>query len=348
LREFERILQVVSRLATGLVSVGTIAIVAGAMTARSCWIITEGHAGMEAQCRGLADALGVTPVIKRVRVRWLWDILPNRLWFAPLKAPTADSDRLDPPWPDLVISCGSVGAPLAAAIRSASGGRTRAVHIQDPKMDPQRFDLIIAPRHDGLSGDNVVSSKAAIHPVTPQKLEEGAHRWRAALAALPRPLIAVLIGGPNGRHKLTPEIVGGLADNLAALARRTGGALAVTPSRRTGAENEAVLRARLAGVPSFVWDGKGDNPYFGLLALADAIVVTEDSVSMTSEAVATGKPVYVAALAGESRRLRRFHEMLVADGITRPFDGSFAAWTYAPPDDTARAAAEIRRRFGWA
>jgi mitochondrial fission protein ELM1 len=318
------------------------------MTSRSCWIITQGHAGMEAQCRGLADALGLAPVIKRVRVRRLWDLLPKRLWLAPLRVLRADSDRLDPPWPDLVISCGSVGAPLAAAIRSASGGRTRAVHIQDPKMDLHRFDLVIAPRHDGLRGDNVISSKAAIHPVTPQKLEEGARRWGPVLAPLPRPLIAVLIGGPNGRHRLTPDIVTRLADNLVSLARKTGGALAVTPSRRTGAENEAVLRERLKDVPAFVWDGKGNNPYFGLLALADAIVVTEDSVSMTSEAVATGKPVYVAALAGKSRRLRRFHQMLMADGITRPFDGSFATWTYTPPDDTARAAAEIRRRFGWA
>jgi hypothetical protein len=318
------------------------------MGARSCWIITEGHAGMEAQCRGLADALGLSPVIKRVRIRRMWSVIPKRLWFAPLEALAADSDRLDPPWPDLVISCGSVGAPLAATIRRASGGRTRAVHIQDPKMDPHRFDLIIAPRHDRLSGDNVLASKAAIHPVTPQKLAEGARRWQPVLAGLPRPWIAVLIGGSNGRHRFTPETVRRLADDLANLARRTGGSLAVTPSRRTGAENETVLRERLQGVPAFIWDCKGENPYFGLLGLADAIVVTEDSVSMTSEAVATGKPVYVVALAGESRRLRRFHRMLMEDGITRPFDGSFASWTYEPPDDTAHAAAEIRRRFGWA
>jgi uncharacterized protein len=348
LLEFEIILQVRSCLATRLVSDADAAIVPRAMTSRSCWIITEGHAGMEAQCRGLADALGLAPVIKRIRIRRFWSALPKIFWFAPLRALAADSDRIEPPWPDLVISCGSAGARIAAAIRSSSEGRTRAVHIQDPKMDLRRFDLIIAPRHDRLAGDNVLASKAAIHPVTPQKLADGARQWAPKLAALPRPLIAVLIGGSNGRHRLTSDIMRGLADHLAALARRTGGALAVTPSRRTGTENETVLREHLNGVPAYIWDGKGDNPYFGLLALADAIVVTEDSVSMTSEAVATGKPVYVARLAGESRRLRRFHQMLMDDGITRAFDGSFASWTYTPPDDTGHAAAEIRRRFGWA
>ena len=318
------------------------------MASPTCWILTEGHAGMEAQCRGLAEALGLAPTVKRVRVRLPWDALPNRLWFRPLAAPTADSDTLAPPWPDLVISCGNVSAPLAAAIRRASGGRTRAVHIQNPKMDRRHFDLVIAPRHDGMAGDNVMSSAAAIHPVTPQKLAEGARRWAPALAHLPRPLTAVLIGGSNRRHRLTPAIAARLADDLVRFVRATGGSLAVTPSRRTGAENEALIRERLRDVPAYIWDGRGDNPYFGLLGLADAIVVTEDSVSMTSEAIATGKPVYVAGLAGESRRLRSFHQMLMDDGITRPFDGQFATWSYAPPDDTARAAAEIRRRFGWA
>lgn len=302
---------------------------------------------MEAQCRGLADALGMAAVIKRVRIRPFWSVLPKPLWLDPLRTLAPEGDRVEPPWPDLVISCGSAGARIAAAIRAASG-RTRAVHIQDPKMDRTQFDVIIAPRHDGLSGDNVIASKAAIHPVTPQKLADGARQWAPKLAGLPRPLIAVLIGGSNGRHRLTPEIMRRLADDLSRLARTTGGGLAVTPSRRTGAENEAVLRERLKDIPAFIWDGRGDNPYFGMLALADAIVVTEDSVSMTSEAVATGKPVYVAPLAGESRRLRRFHRMLMDDGITRPFDGSFARWSYAPPDDTAHAAAEIRSRFGWA
>lgn len=302
---------------------------------------------MEAQCRGLAEALGVVPALKRVRVRLPWDWLPSRLWFRPLAAPTRDSDRLAPPWPDLIISCGNVGAPLAAAIRAESGGRTRVVHIQDPKMDLASFDLVIVPRHDGVTGANVIVSKAALHPVTREKLAEGRERWAPVLAHLPRPLVAVLIGGSNRRHRLAPAVTERLADDLVRLARNSGGSLAVTPSRRTGAENEAIIRKRLEEVPAYIWDGRAENPYFGLLALADAIVVTEDSVSMTSEAVATGKPVYIARLEGESRRLRRFHQMLMDDGMTRPFAGQLATWRYAPPDDTARAAAEIRRRFGW-
>ena len=132
---------------------------------------------------------------------------------------------------------------------------------------------------------------------------------------------------------------------LVRLAKTSGAGLAVTPSRRTGAANEAVLREGLAAVPSVIWDGEGENPYFGYLALADAIVVTADSVSMVSEACATGKPVYVFDLEGGSRKFKRFHDNLREAGITRAFEGTLAEWRYRPPDDTERVAREVRRRM---
>ncbi len=313
------------------------------MKISTCWTLTEGHAGMESQCRGLAEALGVTPERKRARPRAPWIWLPTGCWPRPLAAPAPGSDALAPPWPDVLISCGRRSVDIALAIRRASGGRTFAVHIQDPHVRPSRFDLVVAPRHDGLTGPNVVVTAGAVHPVTPEKLAAAAGRFGPALAHLPRPLVAVLVGGSNRSYRLTPAVTAALAERLVELCRAEGAGLAVTPSRRTGRENERELRRRLAGVPSVVWDGSGENPYLGYLALADAIVVTCDSVSMVSEAIATGKPVYVVDIEGGSRRLRRFHEMLRADGITRPFDGRLDRWDYAPPDDTARAAEAIRR-----
>jgi mitochondrial fission protein ELM1 len=313
------------------------------MAEPSCWVLTEGHIGMVNQAVGLAEAMGLTPVVKRLAIRAPWKYLPPRLWLGALDAPGPGGDRLTPPWPDLVISCGKRAVAPALAVKRASGGRTLAVHIQNPPVDPARFDLVVAPEHDGLSGPNVFVTRAAVHRVTPQKLAEAAQRFAPALAHLPRPLVAVLIGGSNGRHRLTPEVMARVADQLAALARDHGIGLAVTPSRRTGAENEAILRDRLKGLAAVIWDGRGDNPYFGYLGLADAVVVTADSVSMVSEAISTGKPVYVVDLPGASRRIDRFHETLRQAGIARRFEGRIESWSYAPPDDTARAAAEVWR-----
>lgn len=312
------------------------------MSARSCWVLTEGHIGMENQALGVAEAMGLTPVVKRLRPRAPWKWLPPRLWPTPLRAPGPAGDPLEPPWPDLLITCGKRATAPSAKIRQISNGRTFTVHIQTPPMDPAKFDVVLVPAHDGFTGDNVFVTTAAVHRVTPGKLATAATEFEARWRHLPRPWIAVLIGGSNNRHRLTPGIATRLAEDLKALAAKAGGSLLITASRRTGAENEAILRETLATVPGEIWDGQGENPFFGLLGLADTILVTCDSVSMTSEAASTGKPVYVIDLEGESRRIDDFHRRLRDAGITRRFTGEIGDYSYDPPDDTARAANHIR------
>jgi mitochondrial fission protein ELM1 len=128
---------------------------------------------------------------------------------------------------------------------------------------------------------------------------------------------------------------------LAGLAKG-GAGLMITPSRRTEPEAARILADALAGLSADIWDGTGENPYFGLLGLADAILVTRDSVSMTSEAAYTGKPVHVIDLDGSSRRIELFHAHMQQQGYTRRFTGTLETWTYTPPEDTAMAAARIK------
>jgi mitochondrial fission protein ELM1 len=311
----------------------------------TCWVLTDGTTGMEIQCLGLAEALGLSPVVKRVRTRPPWKYLPPQLWVAPMLALSPRGDRLEPPWPDLLITVGRQSVALSVAVRRRSRGKTFTVHIQNPVMNPRNFDLVVAPFHDRLEGPNVVATRGALHGVTAAKLAAAAERFAPKLAHLPRPLVAVLVGGDNRVYRLTPRRMQDLIAGLAGLAKRHGAGLAVTTSRRTGEENAAALREALESLPTVLWDGTGENPYLGFLALADAIVVTCDSVNMVSEACATGKPVYVFDLEGGSDRFRRFHEPLRRDGVTRPFDGTLAKWDYALLDDTARAAEVIRRRL---
>ncbi|KGM33431.1 ELM1/GtrOC1 family putative glycosyltransferase, partial [Inquilinus limosus] len=126
---------------------------------------------------------------------------------------------------------------------------------------------------------------------------------------------------------------------------RGGTGLMVTTSRRTPAGEAAALRRALEGLPAWIWDGTGPNPYFGFLALADVVIVTNDSINMTSEAATTGKPVHVVEWAELAPKHRRFHDALAAEGITRPFAGRLEQWSYPPLDDTARAAARVRALF---
>jgi hypothetical protein len=312
----------------------------------TCWVLTDGTVGMVNQALGFAEAMGLEPVLKTFRARAPWRFLAPQLWLLPHWAATRESDPLGPPYPDVIVACGSKSIAPVLRIRRKARGRTKVIYVQDPTLDPARFDLVVAPMHDRLSGPNVLVVRGAVNRVTPERLAGEAARFAGRFDHLPRPRVAVTIGGNSAAYRLTPAAIDRLCAELAALCRRDGAGLMVTTSRRTGPQAEAMLRARLKDLPAWFWDGTGDNPYFAFLAMADYVIVTGDSVNMVSEALVTGKPVLVAHLEGGTPKFRRFHDDLEREGLTRPFRGRLETWTYTPLDDTRRAAAEARRRLG--
>jgi mitochondrial fission protein ELM1 len=308
------------------------------MSVPESWILSADLAGLRAQALGLAEAAGLAPHLHTLATPAPWRWVPGALWpRAVAAAGLADA-------PPLLIGCGGRAAPSLAALR---GPRRQVVQVQHPRMAIHRFDLVVVNRHDDLTGPNVLVTRTALHRATPARLAAARAEWAPRLAHLPRPLVAVLVGGSNGRFRLDAATGAALAAQLAALMHRDSVGLALTPSRRTDPGVRAALAAALSPRGAWVWDMTGDNPYFGLLACADAILVTMDSVSMVSEAVATAAPVLIARLPGRSARIGRFVDALVHEGRVRWFTGRLEPWTAAPLDDTQAAAQEMRRRLGW-
>jgi mitochondrial fission protein ELM1 len=305
------------------------------------WAVHDGKIGMANQVLGLAEAVGYPVTEKAVALRAPWRHLAPSLWVHPLAALKPEGARLEPPWPDLLIACGRPVTALALAVKRASRGRTLWVQVQDPRFARRHVDLMVVPEHDPARGENVLLTVGAVHRVRPAALDAGRARFASLFSALPRPLVGVLIGGNNRVYRLTPVIAAALGRQLAGLAAQ-GFGIAITPSRRTGEAALKALMEPLRHVPHYLWNGTGENPYLGLLAHADALVVTGDSVNMVSEAASTGKPVHLVALEGGSAKFQRFFRRA---GIARAFTGSIERWAYSPPDDTERAAAEIRRRI---
>ncbi len=313
-----------------------------------CWVVTDGNAGMENQCLGLAEALDVVPLVKRIKLRAPWEWLPPRLGMLinPLAGLDERGDMLTPPWPDLLIATGRRTVAACAMIKRQNS-RTVTVQIQNPHLPASAFDLVVTPLHDRLSGANVITTAGALHRVTRARLDAAAEEFRAGLAHLPRPLVAVLIGGANKAYRMDPHIIAKFSDGLCDLTKATGCGFAVTPSRRTGEGNVAALRQGLAGTPHILWEGEGPNPYFGYLGLADAVIVTSDSVNMVSEACAAQKPVYVYDLPGGSAKFNAFHAAMRACGAVRPFlpgqTRLLESWTPPVIDDTATVAKAVKR-----
>lgn len=276
--------------------------------------------------------------------------LPARLWHLggarpggwPFSGYGAGIVGIAPPWPDLAIGAGRRVAPLVAALRRLYG--VRAVQILDPRMPPAAFDLVVAPAHDALSGENIIETLGAVNRITPERLAAAAEPWRDRLGRLPRPRVAVLLGGSSKSAFWSEDDVDRFVEQVATLSA-SGAGVMLTASRRSDPAVLAGLRQGCDPAASFLWDGAGENPYPAMLGLANAAVVTEDSVSMASEAATAGLPLHVFRVAGTSARLRAFHRALEARGIARDFNGRLDSWSYTPLAEADRAAAEIERRL---
>jgi mitochondrial fission protein ELM1 len=304
---------------------------------RSC-ILSEPYAGLQAQALGLAEAAGLSPDIVELHPRKPWSWLPAARWPWPLQAVGLEATPAA-----LLFTAGGTAGAVGAALRRQG---SRVVQVQNPRLALQKFDLVVANRHDGISGPNVIITRTALHRVTIARLREAAALWRPRLAHLPRPLVAVLVGGSNGRFRLEKAEGAMLAADLAKMMVNDQPGVAITPSRRTSPEVRDILSRTLAPLGGWMWDMQGENPYFGMLALADVIVVTMDSISMVSEAAATRAPVMIAELPGRSARIRSFLDGLLQEGRVIRFDGRLETWPVQPIDDTAMAGAEVARRLG--
>ena len=315
----------------------------------SIWAVSDDKAGNAGPALGLAEAVARrTPAEVSVRtVSWRGHL--GRLpWFLnpfPLSA-LAEGAALHPPWPDLWIAAGRATLPLSLRVKGWSGGRTRVVQVQNPRAPRGAFDLIIAPRHDGISGRNVVSITGSPHRVTPERLAAAARAFAALIAPLPHPRAALLVGGRSKSHDLSDARARALAEDLRRAIQDSDGSLMTTFSRRTPDSARRILEAALADLPGFIWDGTGENPYFAMLAEADVVLVTEDSANMATEAASSGRPVMLLPMDGGSAKFTRLHDDLIARGSARWFSGRLESFPGVAFDETGRAAEAIVSRLG--
>ncbi|MDX2145404.1 MAG: mitochondrial fission ELM1 family protein [Rhodospirillaceae bacterium] len=329
------------------------------------WLLLDDRPGNAGQVRGVADALmarvpGLAVVEKSIRYTALGK-LPNLVRGATLIGVTDESiaglaAHPSSPWPDLVIAAGRRTAPVARWIKrmaaadahsaNAAPKRVRLVQIMNPgRVGAEEFDLIAIPNHDcarpdfGMRGGDLPRAlriTGAPHRFSKAALAAEAAAWGPRLAHLPRPFVAVLVGGATRQRPFPTALAHDLGARAAALARSMKGAVLLTTSRRTGPEAEAALLSALADVPhhAYLWARDGaskDNPYGGYLALADVVVVTGDSTSMCSEACANPNAVFIYAPPDMAApKHARLHAELYALGAAKPFHGLVAPFTHAP------------------
>ena len=331
------------------------------------WTVSDGTAGMRLQAVSLADALAAARQTKtgkpaRTQAKTPQDFVvtpPPLCRYLPRLSqiwPVAALDRMlasgcpalpaGQEFPDILITCGRRMAGLSIAMRRLAryhGAPTRTIHIQDPRLPAHYFDILILPQHDPTRGPNVITCMASLNRLTMPRIAGDAARLAPQWTGLPAPCVAVLLGGDNRRYRITDPMATAMAARLADFARSNKASLALIPSRRTPASVVNILMTQLGDSRVTIATAADANPYPGILGIADAVIVTSDSVNMASEAALTGKPLLIAAWQPETGRIAAFHQAMARAGHSAPLGTKLPTAGFTPlaemPDIVASVSA---------
>lgn len=290
--------------------------------AKRCWVISDGSAGMVNQAWGLAETLGYEVELKKIKLRQPWEALTPYFRLGLDHCLAKGSDSLSPPYPDLVLASGRRAILPALAIKKNSKNYCKVVFLQDPRISPTYFDAVVCPEHDGLTGPNVIQTIGATHRITTDKLRLARNEF-SHLTPNNQPVLSVIVGGSTKAYKMDHHFAVALCTDLKKLAQ-DGWRVLVTLSRRTPPSVANTIKTLPAEI--YVWNGQEPNPYFGLLGLADAILVTCDSVSMISEVCATSVPVYLYKQPKVYWKHQKFHQALINQNRVRWWQGTIVPY----------------------
>ena len=315
-----------------------------AMAGARCWVLTDGKVGDEANCLGVTERLGLQAELRHVAPGPLHALLMPWGPTPPRDRPSRPGSPIAAPFPDLVVASGRRAVAYLRAVRAAAQGRVFTAFMKDPKVGVGAADFIWLPAHDALRGPNVLATLTSPHRVSPERLAAARAAPAPALAALAAPRLAVILGGGSRHFPFGAQDAARLAAALEKFAE-SGWSLMGCPSRRTSPALTDAVAGVVEARGGWFWRGDAPNPYIDMLAAADRIIVTADSVNMVGEAASTGRPVNVFEPAGRSAKIDRFLAGLMHHGAVRPLGDDLAGWTYEPLDSTPEIAIALARRY---
>ena len=303
-------------------------------------LLTQGMHGMISQVEGLAKALDIDFIHYKVETNNIWKIVPPRL--SPISQSVYKKiDKIDF---DIIISCGRKSVIPSIFLKKKFGNKIMNIHIQDPKVSLNNFDFVITPEHDDLKGENVLSTKGAIHYLRESELDENLNYLKPKIQK--EKVVVLVVGGPNKyydfRDNLIEEIFNKIKENFL----DNGYQLIFIPSMRT--PKRIIDKAKdFYNADQIIISDVDKKAYLSSLKLADHIVVTCDSTSMISEAAITGKPIYVADMPAikNNYRFKKFFELFKSLDIIRNLDSYVESWDYKKLNETDRIAGYIEKRF---
>ena len=304
-------------------------------------LLTEGLHGMISQVEGLAKALDLEYFHEKVELNNFWKFIPPKI--TPVKK-FVFKNKIQRDF-DIIISCGRKSVIPSIFLKKINNKKIKNIHIQDPKVNFQNFDYIISPEHDDLKGENIISSKGAIHYLTITEIEEKKN-YLSDRVAKEKKIITLILGGPTKYYTYSNQNILNIFSKISKQILNKDYQLIVIPSNRTPIKT-IELAKKFFSKEHLIIDRVDKNAYLSSLGVADYIIVTCDSSSMISEAALTGKPLYVAIIPPSKKdtRFQNFRKLFEKMNIIREFDEKLETWNYEKLDETKRIAYEIKNKL---
>ena len=311
------------------------------MTKLKGLILTEGMHGMISQAEGLAKALDLNFFHEKIELNNFWKLMPSK--FTPVKRfifKNSIKENFD-----VIISCGRKSVIPSIFFKQNSQKKIFNIHIQDPKVSLKNFDFVVAPEHDDLEGENVISTKGALHYLNMKEIDENKGYLKDKINKN-KDIITLILGGPTKYYKYTKENIQKIYSKLNNNINKKNLQLVVIPSMRTPSET-IKLAKEYFGSDHLIIDNVDKKAYLSVLSLAKFIVVMCDSSSMISEAALTGKPIYVAQIPSSKNdyRFKKFRDLFKELNIIKELNDNLETWNYERLDETNRVAQEIKKKL---
>ena len=306
-------------------------------------LLTQGMHGMISQVEGMAKALNTEYSHKIVRLSFPWNLIPPK--FTPVSdVILADKTYLtEGEAPSLIISCGRKSV-IPSILLKKKNPKIFTIHIQDPKVSFKNFDAIVAPEHDNLNGDNVYSSKGAIHYITESEIEKSKPYLIKKINS--QKVVSLILGGPNKYYSFDDDQLIQIFNLIKSNFVSEGYKVIIIPSMRTPKSSIELAKKEMSSCGHIV-NSVDKQAYLSAYALANYVVVTCDSTSMISEAATSGKPIFVAHMKAKKNnyRFKRFFELFKKMGIIRDLGEKIETWTYNKHNEAHRIATEIKNKI---
>ena len=315
-------------------------------TNKLAWCLTDGSAGMISQVRGLAEALNVNYELKVVKLNFPWNKLPvNFLPLSNMMFKNLSDFNLDSKVPDILISCGKRSIYASLFIKKKSIKRVFSIHIQNPRVNTNNFDIVVAPSHDNVVGHNVITTDLAINHITPKLLDKHAEKMKDSFGSIQKPICTVFIGGKSRNYKFDQSNVIELAKSLDKVMNNNNVQMFIVFSRRTDEFIKDYLKKKYSK-QNIVWEGK-ENPYLALMHYSKYLICTSDSVSIISESVSAKKPVFIYKLPSSKRynRIESFLSTLVKKNYVKILTDKLEDYSNSYTNETMEVARTINESY---